>query len=128
LLSAKYIQRFEAPPLDPDHLEISNLQRAKYRRLMDDKFENIFNNTEGFNKTLQSYIDGLPNEIDPRFASITDGEIIQPSIAVRGYRNYLLNNGVDAADISDDNLARLLTQEYKNLSNTATGKLKNILL
>lgn len=128
LLSAEYTQRFGAPPLDPDYLETSSLQRAKYQRLMNNKFENIFDNTEDFNKTLQSYIDGLPNEIDPRFTSTTDGEIIQPSIAVRGYRNYLLNNGVDAVDISDDDLARLLTQEYKNLSNTATGKLKNTLL
>ena len=95
---------------------------------MNDKFENYFDDTKEFNKTLQSYIDDLPDEIDPRFASITDGEIIQPSIAVRGYRNYLLNNGVDAANISDNDLARLLTQEYKNLSTTATGKLKDKLL
>ena len=127
-LNAPVVQRYEAPPINPDYLENSLAARKAYKNLMENKFDNYFVDTQEFNKTLQQYIDGLPQEVDPRFASLSDGEIVQPSIAVRGYRNYLRQHGVDAVDISDYDLARLLTQEYKNLSNSASGKLKNNIL
>ena len=68
---------------------------------------------------MDDFIKSLP-EPDPKF--LVDDHIIF------GYRNYLRTHGVDEFRFSDADLQKFLSYEYKNLSNSATGKLKNTLL
>lgn len=80
-----------------------------------------------FNRTLNDYISTLPNEIDSRFAPFqTDYGGLRPSIATEGYRRYLDELGLDASDVSDEDLAKLLTSYHKTLQSETTGKLKNV--
>lgn len=80
-----------------------------------------------FNKTLKDYIATLPDEVNPLFETTISEGIEQPSIAVRGFRNYLLHEGVDAAELSNSELAKFLTHYHKSLSDQATGKLKDVI-
>lgn len=80
-----------------------------------------------FNRMLQGYINSIPKTttIHPLFKSMPND---RPSVAVWGYRNYLHNLGLDAADIGNDDLARFLTHYYETLSKGASGKLANRIL
>ena len=82
-----------------------------------------------FNSLLKDYIKPLGEDVDPRFESIFNEEGFErPSLAVRAFRNYLIRNGVDASQISNHDLARFLTDQYRKLSSEATGKLKDDVL
>lgn len=50
------------------------------------------------------------------------------SAYVQDYRKYLYNLGYDAADISDYDLAKLISQQYRDLTATMTGKTKGMVM
>lgn len=58
--------------------------------------------------------------IDPRF--LNDNGL--QSFYIRDYRQYLNDLGYKAGDLTDTEIAKLLTDQYNTLSNTQTGKLK----
>lgn len=82
-----------------------------------------------FRERLSDYVKTIQDiEPHPAFRTIDfDGERLQ-SPSVRAYRRYLVQSGVDADGISDDDLARVLTKSYQDLVNNQTGKAKGTLL
>lgn len=105
--------------------------RSNFAKEMSDKMENYFADSDkvkDFNKLLKDYASQIESDIDPRIISTFKDGIEQPSIVVRGFRNYLRNAGVDASELSNEELAKILTQQYKTLSTEATGKLKDDIL
>ena len=105
--------------------------RQSYVKEMEDMMPNSLISEQErneFNALLQDYISSLGGDIDARFASTFKDGVEQPSIAVRAFRNFLREKGFDASKITNDDLARLLTQQYKDLSSQATGKLNKDIL
>lgn len=116
----------------PEEYQATALRgRSNFAKEMSDKMRNYFadpDKVKDFNKLLKDYASQIESDIDPRIISTFKDGIEQPSIVVRGFRNYLKNAGVDASELSNEELAKILTQQYKTLSTEATGKLKDDIL
>lgn len=102
---------------------IEQINDRPYNYLDDEK------TVQEFREKLSDYVKTIQDiEPHPAFRTIDfDGERLQ-SPSVRAYRRYLVQNGVDADGISDDDLARILTKSYQDLVSSQTGKAKGTLL
>lgn len=103
-----------------------------FGRRVNDTHPNFFDDQDAidaFNTKLQKYIDSLGEvEIHPAFKSKTVDGVQYQSPMVRAYRRYLIEQGVDAAQISHDDLAKFLTSQYTELARQQTGKAKGTML
>lgn len=103
-----------------------------FGRRVNDTHPNFFDDQDAidaFNVKLQKYIDSLGEvEIHPAFKSKTVDGVQYQSPMVRAYRRYLIEQGVDAAQISHDDLAKFLTSQYTELARQQTGKAKGAML
>ena len=79
---------------------------------------------EAFNINLKEFAESLPSS-NPKFQVINiDENTIQRNPYIKYYRQYLLNRGYDAADVSDEDLAKILTYMDQHQRSGMTGILK----
>lgn len=90
----------------------------------EDLVENYFRDDSAgeFNKMLKEYVSYARSKGSPVLTS----EISEP--IVKGYRNYLHHLDFDAADLSDEELRIILSKHFNDLSNSASGKMKDQLV
>jgi len=95
----------------------------KFMSRNEDMMEDYFADNIEFNKDLQDYINGLDVEIAPQFKPrVTDG-IVERNPYVAAYRNYLYQNNTDAGMISDEDIAKFLTNMHNIQQSGVTGKM-----
>lgn len=79
---------------------------------------------ETFNTNLKEFAESLSSS-NPKFQTINiDENTIQRNPYIKYYRQYLLNTGYDAADVSDEQLAKVLTYMDQHQRAGMTGALK----
>lgn len=82
-------------------------------------------NTEGID-LMKEYASGLteilPQLADPRTLTAKGQKV--PNIYVANYRRTLQNMGYDPSNLTDEELAKIITDQYNQLSSTQTGMAK----
>lgn len=103
--------------------EIDNFGK-KYTQILDRATnENRLKELDEFNFLLQDYAKTLPDP-DEMFLNSNGFQ----SDYIRDFRKYLYYQGYDTKNISDHELAKIITQQYKDLSNHMNGKTKGMVL
>lgn len=115
-----------------DEFVANNMQQSNKNALrsFNDQYNQNFDRAMGdtqkldeFNSLLSDYLKELP-EADDMFLNSNGLQ----SAYVQDYRKYLHNLGYDAEAVSDANLAKLITQQYKDLTSSMTGKAKGMVV
>lgn len=117
----------KADPQIAENMKYSNRQaELSFNEQYNQNFERALGDVQeldDFNLLLSDYIKGLP-DADDMFLNANGLQ----SAYVQDYRKYLQNVGYDAASISDNDLAKLISQQYKDLTNSMTGKAKGMVM
>lgn len=80
-------------------------------------FEDALSDDLGSTDLIQRYIRQLPDEIDQRF--LNDNGL--QSFYIQDFRQYLGDLGYETTNLSNEDIAKLLTDQYKMLSAGQTG-------
>lgn len=103
--------------------EIENFGK-KYTQILDRATDkNRLKELDEFNSLLQDYAKILPDP-DEMFLNSNGFQ----SDYIRDFRKYLYYQGYDTKNIQDHELAKIITQQYKDLSNQMSGKTKGMVL